>query len=54
VDTVKELRNRNAENLTAKMLVVNREKRVVRQVPSERVVDRWIEQASTLEPVINF
>ena len=54
VDTVKELRNRNAENLAEKMQEVNRAKRVVRQVPSAKVVAGWIEQAKTLAPAISY
>lgn len=54
VDTIKELRNRNAENLAAKMLEVNNAKHVVRQVPSAKVVNGWIEQAKTLAPAINY
>ena len=34
VDTVKELRHRNAENLAAKMEEVNNEKHLTRRVPS--------------------
>ena len=34
VDTVKELRNRNAANLTAKMEEVDETKKLVRQVPA--------------------
>jgi len=52
VDTVKELRTRNADNLAAAMKAVNEEKRLVRQVPSAKTVAAWIEQAGTLEPRI--
>jgi predicted flap endonuclease-1-like 5' DNA nuclease len=52
VDTVKELRNRNAENLAAKMAEVNEEKKLTRTVPSEKVVIGWVEQAKTLDPLI--
>jgi predicted flap endonuclease-1-like 5' DNA nuclease len=52
VDTVKELRNRNAENLAAKMAEVNEEKKLTRAVPSEKVVIGWVEQAKTLDPLI--
>lgn len=52
VDTVKELRTRNADNLAAAMKAVNDEKRLVRQVPSAKTVAAWIEQAKTLEPRI--
>jgi predicted flap endonuclease-1-like 5' DNA nuclease len=52
VDTVKELRNRNAANLAAKMAEVNEEKKLTRTVPSEKVVIGWVEQAKTLDPLI--
>ena len=52
VDTVKELKNRNPENLAAKMTEVNKEKKLTRQVPSEKTVSGWIEQAKSLEALI--
>jgi predicted flap endonuclease-1-like 5' DNA nuclease len=52
VDTVKELRNRNAENLAAKMMEVNKAKKLTRAVPSEKVVTGWVDQAKSLDPLI--
>lgn len=52
VDTVKELRNRRADNLAAKMAEVNATKKLTRAVPSENAVGKWIEQAKTLAPLI--
>jgi len=52
VDTVKELRNRNAENLAVKIAEVNETKNLTRTVPSEKVVKGWVEQAKTLDPLI--
>ena len=52
VDTVKELRNRNAENLAAKMAEVNESKKLTRNVPSASQVTKWVEQAKGLQPVI--
>ncbi|MCH9672590.1 MAG: DUF4332 domain-containing protein [Gammaproteobacteria bacterium] len=52
VDTVKELRNRNAENLAAKMAEVNEQKKLTRAVPSQKVVEGWVEQAKTMQPLI--
>ncbi len=52
VDTVKELRNRNAENLHAKMAEVNAAKKLVRQLPALSRVQDFVEQAKTLDPVI--
>ena len=53
VDTVKELKNRNAENLAAKMLEVNATKKLTRQVPSASRVAKWVEQAAGLDPKIS-
>jgi len=52
VDTIKELRNRNAENLHAKLTEINAEKKVTRVVPSLSQITDFIEQAKNLEPVI--
>lgn len=52
VDTVKELRNRNAENLAAAMKATNEEKKLTRTVPSSKTVQKWIDHAKTLDPVI--
>ncbi len=54
VDTVKELRTRNAENLAEKMKQINERKRLTRTVPSARVVAGWIEQAKSLPPVVTY
>ena len=53
VDTVKELRNRNAENLAAKIAEVNAQKKLTRTVPSAETVAGWVEQAKKLDPVIS-
>jgi len=52
VDTVKELRNRRADNLTAKMAEVNEAKKLVRSLPAEKIVQGWIDHAKTLDPLI--
>ncbi|MDY0342370.1 MAG: DUF4332 domain-containing protein [Lentimicrobium sp.] len=52
VDTVKELRTRNAANLQAKLEEVNAEKKLTRVVPSLDKVTDFIEQAGKLEPVV--
>lgn len=54
VDTIKEMRNRNPENLHAKMAEVNAEKKLVRQLPSAAQVVAMVEQAKSLEPVITY
>jgi len=53
VDTVKELRNRNHENLAATMREVNSAKQLVRQVPAANRVADWIDQARHLDPMIS-
>ena len=52
VDTVKELRNRNAENLAAKMEEVNKSKKLTHGIAAEKTVADWISQAKKLNPVI--
>jgi len=54
VDTVKELRNRNAENLHAKLEEINKEKSLTRVVPSVEKVADFIDQAKKLEPVVTY
>lgn len=53
VDTVKELRTRRPDNLAAKMAEINETKKLVRQVPTEASVTKWVEQAKTIEPAIS-
>lgn len=52
VDTIKELKHRNPENLAAKLVEVNGRRRLTRVTPSVKVVDNWICQAATLKPRI--
>ena len=54
VDTVPELAQRNAENLTAKMAEINEEKNLVRKLPTASQVADWIAQAKELPRVINY
>lgn len=54
VDTVKELRNRNAANLSAAMAEVNAKKKLTRRVPSEKVVAGWVAQAKELPPMMKY
>jgi predicted flap endonuclease-1-like 5' DNA nuclease len=54
VDTVKELRNRNSENLVAAMKEINEQKRLTRSVPTQTVVAKWVEMAKTTEPKITY
>lgn len=60
VDTVKELRNRNAANLTTKMAEVNdaaikkTKKSIVRRVPAQSMVERWVAHAKKLPPMVKY
>ena len=54
VDTVKELRNRNPENLYDALVSINAEKALVRQLPSRRQVADWVSQAKTLPPKVSY
>ena len=54
VDTVKELRNRNAENLTKAMKEANDEKKLVRQVPALSNVEKWVAEAKALPPMMTY
>ncbi|MDD4343248.1 MAG: DUF4332 domain-containing protein [Eubacteriales bacterium] len=54
VDTVPELSNRRADNLTAKMAEVNAKKKLVRKLPTEKMVKDWIDQAGKLDRVLNY
>jgi predicted flap endonuclease-1-like 5' DNA nuclease len=54
VDTVPELAQRNAENLYNKMVEVNAEKKMVRQVPAKSKVEDWVKQAKGLDRVVTY
>ena len=54
VDTVPEMAQRNAENLHDRMIQVNEEKHLVRQVPTEHTINEWVDQAKNLPRVIKY
>ena len=54
VDTIKELRNRVAKNLYAKVLEVNEAKKLVRRTPTLPQVEDWIAQAKKIEPKVTY
>lgn len=54
VDTVKEFRHRVAANLHPKMVEVNEEKNLCNRVPSVGELEKMIEQAKELEPIIKY
>lgn len=54
VDTIKELRRRNAASLTRKMAEINEQKRLVRRLPTESMVSRWVDVAKEIEPLVKY
>ena len=52
VDTIKELRTRNADNLAEKMDEVNKEKNLANACPNASVLQGWIDKAKDMEPLI--
>jgi predicted flap endonuclease-1-like 5' DNA nuclease len=54
VDSVPELAQRNPSNLQAKMAEVNEEKKLVRRVPSEAEVQKWVTEAKELPRRVNY
>ncbi|NND68546.1 MAG: DUF4332 domain-containing protein [Halioglobus sp.] len=54
IDTVPELAQRNAANLHAKMASVNEEKKLVRSLPTEAMVTKWVAEAKGLKRAINY
>ncbi len=54
VDTVKELKHRVPANLKAKLDEVNAQKNLVNRVPSLPEVEKMVEQAKELEPVVTY
>lgn len=54
VDTVPELAGRNAENLAVKMKELNDQKKLVRAVPSAKMVTGWVAQAKKLPRAVHY
>ena len=54
VDTVVELSKRVPANLAAKIEEVNKAKKLVRRVPTEKMVAGWIAQAKKLPRVVEY
>ena len=52
VDTVKELRTRNAENLATAAKQMNEQKSLTRTVPSMDMITKWITEAKEMDPMI--
>jgi len=54
VDTVVELAKRVPENLHAKMLEANEQKKLVRRPPSLSAVKDWVEQAQKQKRIVEY
>jgi len=54
VDTVKEFRHRVAENLQPKMEEVNAQKNLCNRVPSVKEIQKMIDQAKELPPMLEY
>jgi predicted flap endonuclease-1-like 5' DNA nuclease len=54
VKTVKELKFRNPQKLVKQMSQANARRKLVRFLPSVSMVERWIESAKKLPPVIRY
>jgi hypothetical protein len=52
VDTLRDLRRRNPTALLAKIIGLNGSSRVVRRLPTEAMVEVWIEAAKEIDPSI--
>ena len=54
VDTVKELRYRNPARLAKSMAEANKRRKLVRFLPSEKLVRRWVDHARRLPQKITY
>ena len=54
VKTVQELKYRNPQKLVDQMTEANAKRRLVRLLPTVSMVQRWIENAKKLPPVIRY
>jgi predicted flap endonuclease-1-like 5' DNA nuclease len=54
VDTVPELSQRNAENLTAKMVELNKAEKHAGRTPTVAEVGKWISEAASLPKVLEY
>jgi predicted flap endonuclease-1-like 5' DNA nuclease len=54
VDTVKELMYRNPAKLAQAMAAANARRKLARVLPSDRAIERWIEQARRIPLKITY
>jgi predicted flap endonuclease-1-like 5' DNA nuclease len=53
VDTTQELARRNAENLAVAVAEINEKKNLTNRVPSAETIQKWIDEAGTLDDLIS-
>ena len=54
IDTVKELAQRNATNLHAKLSEVNAAKEIVKRIPTQAQVEKWVAAAKELPRGVEY
>jgi predicted flap endonuclease-1-like 5' DNA nuclease len=54
IDTVPELAQRNPDSLLQKLSAANEERKLVRKLPAQAQVNKWVEEAKTLGRVITY
>ncbi len=54
VDTVKELAQRRPDNLYQKIISTNKEKQLTGILPSEKMVQDWVQQAKAMDKVLSY
>jgi predicted RecB family nuclease len=54
VKTVRSLRYRNPQHLAERMKELNGKHKLVRLLPTEATIGRWVEEAKTLDPKIEY
>ncbi len=54
VNTVREMAMRKPAHLHAKLVEINAEKNLVRQLPTEAQVEDWVEQAKELPAILTY
>lgn len=54
VDTVRDLKRRNPKNLAQAMAAANKTRKLVRAVPSDKMIEKWIAQAKSLPTKITY
>ena len=52
VDTIRALRRRNPDRLLEAMTGTNLRRRVIRRLPTDGMVRRWVDEAQEIEPIV--